>query len=230
MDVGEQINKQNSELPDASIKFMLVEFQETYSEWQYMREQGIVRLRFLITITTFLVTALALVAQISAQSIKNVGFLGAALVAFLFLLALSWNTYSFQISRIKATDINARVLARIRRYFLDHDHALAAYLTWQIDDGPTEFLDLKHKVLLRTSSLILALNSAILAGLSLVLVGTYLQTGNQTSLFLASIFASAILLVVVYLFLQRYAARTISDYKQKPLPSHKAFADQPKEE
>ena len=148
-------------------QFLLSEFNNTYTEWRRIREEGRNRMQFMFSIMTAVIGGMVVLIEF-----KDIGGMETAALIFFIVFALmavfSWQTVNFMVARAITTDRNTRVLARIRRYFVDKDKSIVKYITWQTDDEPTRFLTNKPTGLLVMSQVLFSVNISFL-----VIIVTY---------------------------------------------------------
>jgi hypothetical protein len=139
-----------------SRSFLIAEFNNTYREWIRVREAGYNRIQFLVGITTAVLGVLGLIIQAMDIRGRNVALF--SLIAFLFLCLVAFQTMKLMVSRAIVSDKNIRAIARIRRFFVDNDPAIAKHLTWQTDDSPTRIFLFDSKAgLIRTTQIMLSI-------------------------------------------------------------------------
>lgn len=152
-----------------SVEFLIAEYNQISEETRRLRNEGLNRLNFFITVTSSILGGLVLLTQINATSSFILQWI--SLAALIFLTLIGWNTFRFTISRDINTDLNLRAMGRIRRFFIDHDPPLDAYLTWPATDEPTGWVTRNTSNLRGTTQSILALLLALSAGLIAYLIG-----------------------------------------------------------
>ena len=179
-----------------AVEFLVAEYKEIYEEFRRLREEGLRRLNFFITITSSILGGLVLLSQISPASTTFLQL--AAIGALLFLLLIGWNTFSFAISRDINTDLNLRATARIRRFFATQNPSIKKHLTWKDDDEPTAWVTRNSSNIRRTVQAILSLLCALVVGLVVNLFSNTL---------VLSITFGALAFSVALLFLRGYSVR-----------------------
>ena len=131
--------KNNDDAKKSVIDFLLAEYNEMNAERNRLREEGLKRLNFFITITTSVIGGLTVLAGWSP--ITTYQFQLIAIVAFFFLLIIGWGTFRFSIYRDIDLDYQIRSIARIRRYFLNLDSSIHKFLSEEKDDDePTRYI------------------------------------------------------------------------------------------
>ena len=177
-----------------AVDFLLAEYQEIYQEFRRLRQEGVTRLNFFITLTSVITGGLIILYQLSTTGRGAFEYL--AIGSLLFLLIVGWDTVNFSISRDIDTDLNVRATARIRRFFADQYPNIEEYLTWQVHDEPTPWLTKNISNVRRTSQAIFAMLCASIAGLTVELFIQRLEV---------SLIVSAFVFLVAILVLQQYA-------------------------
>ena len=151
-----------------ALQFLLAEYSELNEEFRRLREEGVTRLNFYITITSSILAGLVLLSQISPASS---GFLQFAAIGAAFLLMLiGWSLFRYTIARDELTDDTLRALARLRRFFTNHAPSIKGVLSRPMDDEPTMFVTRNASSIRLTVQSILSLLFALMAGLAVNLV------------------------------------------------------------
>lgn len=133
--------------------FLLKELEMMESEIKRLRGEGQTRLQFLVTITSAVLGSL--VALSGVDGIAEAQLRGASIVATFMLYIFALATYEYTIGRDISTDRNARATSRIRRYFLECSPGIIDYLSWQTEDGPTQWVT-KDRSRIRTLIMVIA--------------------------------------------------------------------------
>ncbi len=158
---------------DVSTEFLLREYENSNIEWRRVRDGGLNSLKALFTAITIVLGGVGLLFQSNNIPLGSVSYV--FITAFGFLTLMGWQTHQYMIARIINTDQNTRAMARIRRYFLDHDPEIEQYLTWQTDDSPTRFLISKIGIAIIAKFLFSALISGMLVSIISLLNNNWLQ-------------------------------------------------------
>ncbi|MEM7330818.1 MAG: hypothetical protein AAF490_01910 [Chloroflexota bacterium] len=154
------MNDENKKPDPLSAQFLIAEFQETNQEYRRRKEEGLSRLNFFIALTTTVWGGVIALNEFS--SIDILTWQAISIGALIFLLAVGWEFHHYSIKRGISTDEIVRAMARIRRYFVDHDPSILPYLTWKTDDEPTILLLANRSKIRRTTAMIESLNAGIL--------------------------------------------------------------------
>lgn len=158
------MNRPENPNRDDSVEFLLAEFNQITEETRRLREEGLNRLNFFITLTSSVLAGLVLFSQINVMSLFNLQLV--SIGALIFLIMIGWSTFRFTISRDISTDLNIRAAGRIRRFFIDRDPFIGPYVTWQQHDEPTRWVTNNTSNLRTTIQSILAFLFALMAGLT----------------------------------------------------------------
>src|SRR6185436_12311000 len=146
---------------EATVKFLLEEFQQIEGERLRLKGEAVQRLNFFLTITSALLGGLVLFGQISLPIRLEYILLS----ALFFLVTIGWQTFRFIIARDINTDKVLRAGGRIRRYFTNRDIELRDYVTWQDDDEPSKYVTENDSAIRRTSQIVLAFLLGIMFGI-----------------------------------------------------------------
>ncbi|MEA5466950.1 hypothetical protein [Leptothoe sp. PORK10 BA2] len=186
-------NKESIE--QGTIEFLIAEYNEISEETRRLRQEGIARLNFFITITSSTLAVLAFLGQ--SKAMTGVFFQGAAIGVLVLLLFIGWDTFRFTIRRDERTDFNRRAIARIRRFFAVQDPKIQPYLTWQYHDEPMHWVTNNTSNVRFTAQYILSFICALIAGLISNLIGV-----NPTGTTIIGV----VVLIASFLAAQSYAA------------------------
>lgn len=162
------MNRPENPNRDDSVEFLLAEFNQITEETRRLREEGLNRLNFFITLTSSVLAGLVLFSQVNVMSAFNLQLV--SIGALIFLILMGWSAFRFTISRDISTDLNIRATGRIRRFFIDRDPLIGSYVTWQQHDEPTRWVTKNTSNLRTTIQSILSLLFALLAGLAANLI------------------------------------------------------------
>lgn len=160
-------NRKNTE--QGTVEFLIAEYNEISEETRRLRQEGIARLNFFITITSSTLAVLAFLGQ--SRTMTGVFFQVAAIGVLVLLFFIGWDTFRFTIRRDEYTDFNRRAIARIRRFFATQDPKIQPYLTWQYHDEPTHWVTKNTSNVRLTAQYILSFICALIAGLIFNLIG-----------------------------------------------------------
>lgn len=187
-------DKENVE--QGAVEFLIAEYNEISQETRRLRQEGITRLNFFITITSSILAVLAFVSQ--NKTMAGIIFQFVASGVLLLLLFIGLDTFKFTIRRDINTDLNIRAVARIRRFFAIQNPKIQQYLTWQYHDEPTPWVTDNTSNVRLTAQYILSFICALMAGLLFNLIGVKLTV---------SIVIGVVVLVASFLIFQDYATR-----------------------
>lgn len=147
----------------ASEEFLLIELSEIYQEFRRLRDEGVRRLNFYITLVSGFLGALLILMQFSAISGQTLHLVSIVALGLLFLLG--WDTFRYLISRDIGSDFNMRAMARIRHYFVRLDPKLEDYVLWDTNDNPSFYVDRKLlPMTVTTMSILMGLLVALAVG------------------------------------------------------------------
>lgn len=183
-------------LEKGTIDFLIAEYNEISQETRRLRQEGITRLNFFITITSSTLAILAFLSQ--SKVMTGALFQIAAIGVLLLLFFVGLDMFRFTIRRDEYTDFNRRAIARIRRFFATQDPRIQAYLTWGYHDEPTHWLSKNTSHVRLTAQYILSFICALIAGLFFNLLGVHL-TGSAA--------IGTIVLAASFVIMQRYASK-----------------------
>jgi hypothetical protein len=137
-----------------AIEFLIAEFNEISQETRRLRQEGVARLNFFVTITSSILGVLIFLSQGKTTSGSS---LQVAAIGLLFLILLvGLDTFNFLISRDVSTDLNIRATGRIRRFFSTQSPEIQKYLTWRCNDEPTPWITNNNSGVRRTIQYILS--------------------------------------------------------------------------
>jgi hypothetical protein len=174
-------------------EYLMREYQELLREYEYVRDEGVKRLNFYLTVTSSILAGLVFLSQISSTMMT---FQIAAIGASFFLLLIGLPLYRSIIYRDTNSDTLLRQISRVRQYFVSQSPSIEIYVSRSVNDEPTGYV-------LRNSSDLRVTLQAILAVLFSAIMGFSLNLFINDSL-IAGI-ASVVLFVVDYLALNAYA-------------------------
>jgi len=141
----------NEEAKKRVVDFLLAEYNELNGEVNRLRDEGMKRLNFFITMTTSVLGGLAILS--GWRTISTYQFHLIAIVALLFLLIVGWGTFRFSIYRDIDIDFQIRSIARIRRYFINLDPSIHTFLSeGKDDDEPTRYITGENVSTFRTTT------------------------------------------------------------------------------
>ncbi len=145
----------NDKLPD----FLIAEYSEIFQEYRRLRDEGIKRLDFFVTLTTAVLGGLVVLSEISTSIQPTLPWI--AVLSIFLLLILGWDIYRYLVTRETSSDFNMRAMGRIHRFFIGNDPLIADYFMWKTDDEPSIYVRKKSlSSLITTMSFFL---SALLA-------------------------------------------------------------------
>lgn len=147
-------------MENLSEKFLFAEFENSYSEWRRILDEGNQRIQYLFSMMTLIFTGLGFLIQIKGIDEQSTNV--AIILGLLILYFIGIYTLRYFIQRNILIDLNTRAIARLRRYFIEKDIEIAKYITWQMDDSPTGFLEIRGGLLIRMTQLILSLITGLL--------------------------------------------------------------------
>lgn len=153
----------------SATEFLIAEYNEISQDTRRLRQEGIVRLNFFITITSSILAVLVFLSQ--SKLTTDAFFRVAAIGVLCLLLLVGLDTFSFTIGRDISTDLNVRATGRIRRFFSQQNPEIQNYLTWRCHDEPTTWITNNTSGVRRIVQYILSSICALITGLALNLVG-----------------------------------------------------------
>ncbi len=146
-------------------QFLLEEYKQLDNERVRLRDEGIARLNFFLTLTSAVLGGIVLFGQ-STPSFKIEYIL---LIALIFLSIIGWYTFSFTVDRDINTDRLLRAAGRIRRYFTNNSPNIKSHIMWQDHDEPSKYVtsnnSVVRKIMQATLSLLLGLTVGLLINL-----------------------------------------------------------------
>lgn len=141
----------NEESKKKVVDFLLAEYNDLNAELNRLRDEGMKRLNFFITMTTSVLGGLAILS--GWRTIAAFQFHLIAIAALLFLLIVGWGTFRFSIYRDIDIDFQIRSIARIRRYFINLDPNMHKFLSeGKNDDEPTRYITGENVSAFRTTT------------------------------------------------------------------------------
>jgi hypothetical protein len=161
------LDKENSE--KNAVVFLIAEYNEIAHETRRLRQEGITRLNFFITITSSFLAVLVFLSQ--SKATFGVSFQIAAIGVLLLLLLIGLDTFDHSIRRDIYTDFNVRAMARIRCFFATQNPEIKQYLTWQYHDEPTLWVTRNNSNVRKTVQYIVSAVCALTIGLVVNLIG-----------------------------------------------------------
>lgn len=180
----------------SAVEFLMAEYSEISQENRRLRQEGITRLNFFITITSSILAVLAFLSQNATMTGVVFRVVAIGILSVLFFVGL--DTFRFTIRRDIHTDLNIRALARIRRFFATYSPSIRPYLTWPDHDEPTPWVAHNTSNVRLTAQYILSFICALIGCLGLNLAGVPLTI---------SAVAGVVMLAIAFLGFQRYATQ-----------------------
>ena len=192
----------------SAIEFLIAEYNEISQETRRLRQEGIVRLNFFITITSSILAVLVFLSQ--SKVTTDTFFQVAAIGVLCLLLLVGLDTFNFTIGRDVNTDLNIRATGRIRRFFSQQNPEIQNYLTWRCHDEPTPWITNNTSGVRRIVQYILSSICALITGLALNLAGV-----NSV----ISMIFGVIMLIISFIGFRGYAVRR---FKQASIAARKS--------
>lgn len=121
-------------------QFLIAEQANISQEFRRLRDEGIRRLSFFITLTSGILGGLLLL--VDGSRLTNQAIHWVWIIALTALSFLGWETFRYLIFRDIGTDFNMRAMARIRRYFVDLCPSIKDYILWNTSDEPSHYVDI----------------------------------------------------------------------------------------
>jgi hypothetical protein len=174
-------------------EFLMMEYQELIQEYGHVRDEGIKRLNFYLTITSSILGGLVLLSQIS---LTPMAFQIATIGASFFLLLIGLPIFRYTIYRDKNSDTLLREISRIRQYFVSQNPSIERYVSRPINDEPTG-------VVLRNTSNVRVTIQSIIALLIGAIVGLLINFATDNPLISGA--TGSVIFIVVYYALNTYA-------------------------
>jgi hypothetical protein len=163
----------HQETPSAD--FMLEEYKLLQERFHSLRNEGLNRLNFFITLTSVIAGGVLIFANNSNFSPQFVKILIAT--AFVMLSIIGWDICGTLVARDRATDRVERGMARIRRYFIQRDPSISDFLIFPHHDEPTRYVTKLSGAGVRRSA------QAIQSFIVSIIVGVVVSLGNLQSFF-----------------------------------------------
>ena len=138
------LKKEKKTDQEDGVKFLLTEYSEVFEEYRRVREEGVRRLQFFVTLVTAILGGLVILFQFVGSS--WIVFQISSIIFVFILLVLGWDIFRYLLSRDRSSDFNMRAMGRIRRYFVDHNLEISDYLVWDADDEPSFFINPKRHI------------------------------------------------------------------------------------
>lgn len=139
-----------------SNEYLIAEFTEIFAEFRRVRNEGIKRLNFFITLISAIFAGLIFVFQLTTISLlhKKLIFIS----SFIFMMIIGFEFYRYLISRDISSDFNMRAMSKIRSYFISKDPNIHQYILWHKTDEPSFYLKRERlPSIISTMSLIISL-------------------------------------------------------------------------
>ncbi|OYQ65072.1 hypothetical protein B9G53_08975 [Pseudanabaena sp. SR411] len=191
-----------------AVSFLIAEYNEIAQETRRLRQEGITRLNFFITITSSFLAVLVFLSQ--SKATLGVSFQIAAVGVLLLLLLIGLDTFDHSIRRDVYTDFNVRAMARIRCFFATQSPEIKQYLTWQYHDEPTLWVTRNNSNVRKTVQYIISSICALTVGLMINLIGA-----NP----IISTIVGGVVLVVAFIGFRGYASKR---FKQASIDAEKS--------
>jgi len=118
--------------------FMLEEYKMLQERFHSLRNEGLNRLNFFITLTSAIAGGVLIFADSSNFSPQFVKILIAT--AFIMLSIIGWDICGTLVARDRVTDRVERGMARIRQYFVQKDPSISDFLIFPYHDEPTRYI------------------------------------------------------------------------------------------
>lgn len=145
-----QSNQENS-----SVQFLLQEYISLRQDMIWLRTETTNRFTALITLTSVIIGGI--VVMIGSNAFTPFIIRTTIIVALLLISFVSFNIFSFAVSRRIGLDRILRAINRIRRYFSDQDPDIRIYLSFPIHDHPTNHVShIPHTGMVTTMQVIIA--------------------------------------------------------------------------
>lgn len=153
-----------SQLKDASVQFMLAEFNRIQLAEKSNRDSGDRRINLYLTLISIIITGVIILRQIitiqKTSTMKEFYF--AVFIALLFLLLMGIVILRLLLERWRLSIIYLRKLARIRNWFVEKDKSLLPYLVYSINDSKPSFIS-KNFLSSSLITLVIVLNSIFIS-------------------------------------------------------------------
>lgn len=160
----------SEKLPD----FLIAEYSEIFQEHRRLRDEGIKRLNFFVTLSTGVLGGLLILSEVA--TFLQAAFPWIAVFAIFLLLILGWDVHRYLISREISSDFNMRAMGRIRRFFIGNDSVTAGYFLWNTNDEPSIYVNKKSlSSLITTMALFLSAMLAFGVGILLSFFASRLE-------------------------------------------------------
>jgi hypothetical protein len=169
---------------EASRQILADEYRLLQDRFLSLRDEGINRLNFFITVTSVSLGSLLI---FGASNMPLQYFKITLLIVLAVLALVNFDICKFLVSRDVVTDRYERGLARIRSYFVKLDPTVGDYFVTNITDKPTNYLIQKNSGMQRTAQILegflLGLFSAILATFSSLAIEIDFAIGCGVAIF-----------------------------------------------
>ncbi len=185
---------ENADEQKQNAQFLLEEYKQLDNERIRLRDEGIARLNFFLTLTSAVLGGIVLFGQSNA-SFKIEYIL---LIALIFLSVIGWYTFNFTVDRDINTDRLLRAAGRIRRYFTKKSPDIKAHIMWQDHDEPSKYVT-------RNNSIVRKIMHAALSLLLALTIGLLLNLATQNAMI--SILAGVVSFVIFLSGFEFYARR-----------------------
>lgn len=183
----------------ASHEFMLQEYKMLQERFQSLREEGIKRLTFFVTLTSAVIGGLLIIGNGMSQSPVPLKLLW--LVALTLLAIIGSGLFRLMPFREASLDRVVRGMNRVRRYFIEHDPALSNYVIYPYHDEPTGYLTEPNSGLRQAAQTMQSFLLGFAIGIVVDLLNIRLEIAVTVGL---AIF------ILDFLFLERSARRVLT--------------------
>jgi hypothetical protein len=184
-----------------SADFMLAEYRVLQERFLSLRDEGLNRLNFFITLTSVITGGVLIFANNSNFSSQFVQIL--IVVAFFVLSIIGGDICGTLAARDRATDRVERGMTRIRHYFVQKDPSLSNFLIFAYHDDPTRYVTVTSGAGVRRSA------QAIQSFIVSIIVGISANLGNLRIEYVGLL--SILAFIVNFLILETRARKTYKD-------------------
>jgi len=206
-------NTENKELDAASRetssqRILLEEYRLLQSRFLSLRDEGINRLNFFITVASLSIGSI-LVFGAGNKGIPTEYFKIALVIVSIVLSIVNYDICKFLVSRDIVTDKYERGLARIRNYFVKLEPDIKDRFVTKIMDTPTNYLIKKNSGMQRTAQVL----EGFLLGLAATILSTFLILDTLVDILIGCGMAVIVFVVLEVLARTRYnqALKRIED-------------------
>jgi hypothetical protein len=195
----DQVIEENTNSSEIELvaSFLVTEHSEIFQEFRRLRNEGLTRLNFYVTISTGVLGGLAFSFQLALFPVLVLQLM--AVLSITMLVFLGWDAFRYLIARDIGTDFNMRAMARIRRFFIKVAPEVEDYLLWNTSDEPSHYLD-KREGSLSTIAATMMYFVSMLVGFDFA-IGLSILLDSLAIILLVGITIS----VLVYFALRLYA-------------------------